>query len=234
MKKRQDCCYSNVMKNILEIYKEYDIMPSLAEHQLSVAGVAMQICENIKDVKIDKDEIIKTCLLHDMGNIIKFNLTYFPEFLEPQGLEYWIKIQSKYIDKYGADEHRATIAIGKELKMNDSIIELLDSVGFTQSIKNEDDEDFDKKIVSYADARVYPKGVCLLEERFENLRERYVKEGSSLKKIENNSKHFQKESFEEAMREIEKQIFSKCNINPEDITNESVVSYIEKLKQFEI
>ena len=32
--------------NILEIYKKYQIMPQLAEHQLTVAGVAEIICKN--------------------------------------------------------------------------------------------------------------------------------------------------------------------------------------------
>ena len=50
-------------------------MPNLAMHQLRVAGVAMQICESL-DTNIDTNSVVKACLLHDMGNIIKFNLLY--------------------------------------------------------------------------------------------------------------------------------------------------------------
>ena len=58
--------------NIQEIYTKYKIMPSLQLHQYRVAGVAMYLCERVK-MKIDTDNIIAACLLHDMGNIIKIH-----------------------------------------------------------------------------------------------------------------------------------------------------------------
>jgi len=62
-------------------------MPSLQLHMFRVAGVASVICENFKQPElINQDDIVSACLLHDMGNIIKFNLSLFPQFLEPEGL----------------------------------------------------------------------------------------------------------------------------------------------------
>ena len=66
------------MKNITDIYEKYKIMPLLAMHQIRVAAVAMMICDSLS-VPIDKDSVIKACLLHDIGNIIKFDLNHFPE-----------------------------------------------------------------------------------------------------------------------------------------------------------
>ena len=40
--------------------------------------------------------------------------------------------------------------------------------------------------------------------------------------------------FEKAARQIEKQIFSKCKIKPEDINNETVAPIISELKNFVI
>ena len=87
------------MRTITDIYTEYRIPPALQLHQFRVTGVALQIIGSI-DVAVDADSIIVACLLHDMGNIIKFNLDYFPEFLEPEGLEYWQYVQNEFIEKY--------------------------------------------------------------------------------------------------------------------------------------
>jgi 5'-deoxynucleotidase YfbR-like HD superfamily hydrolase len=57
-------------------------MRNLQLHQLRVAAVGQIICESIPDFD-ETEEVVTTCLLHDMGNIIKFDLNYFPEFLEP-------------------------------------------------------------------------------------------------------------------------------------------------------
>ena len=78
-------------------------MPNLREHQLRVASVAAQICDNFFE-PLNKKDIVTACLLHDMGNIIKFNLNYFPELIKPEGIEYWQKVQNEYKKKYGNDE----------------------------------------------------------------------------------------------------------------------------------
>ena len=59
-----------------------------------------------------------------MGNIIKFDLNYFPEFNQPLGLEYWKNIQNEFKEKYGKDEHEATQKILKELNIDKRVIEI--------------------------------------------------------------------------------------------------------------
>lgn len=210
-------------------------MPNLAEHQLRVAGVAMQICDALDDnVEINRDAILKACLLHDMGNIIKFKLDYFPEFLEPKGLEYWQGIQNEFIKKYGDEEHEATFKIVKQLNPSDDILDILHSVGFSKTKNNEEIYDFNKKIACYVDLRVGPHGILSLEDRLSNLRDRYSKNGSTIITHKKLTSVNSRDVFENAIRNIEKQIFSICKINPEDINDESVVKYIEELKKFEI
>jgi 5'-deoxynucleotidase YfbR-like HD superfamily hydrolase len=85
-------------------------MQNLQDHQLRVAAVASIICDSF-DFLINKEKIIKVCLLHDMGNIIKFQLDYFPELNKPEGLEYWQNVQKEFIAKYGPNEHNATMKI---------------------------------------------------------------------------------------------------------------------------
>jgi putative nucleotidyltransferase with HDIG domain len=214
------------MKNIKEIYKEYKIMPNLVQHQVRVAAVAMQICESI-DLEVEKENIIKACLLHDMGNIIKFKLDQFPDFLSPEGLEYWEKVKYDYILKYGNSEHQASRDIATELGVSDKIIELLDCIDSTsvEIIKMEDD--FTKKICIYADNRVTPFGIVSIEERSLEAKERY----------KNHPHAFNEEKrifFIQNMNLIENQIFSHCKIKSEDIDDESIKKYLDLIIDYSI
>lgn len=209
-------------RNIIDIYKEYKIPPNLQTHMLRVASVASIICDNLTE-QVDKENIITACLLHDMGNIIKFKMDVFPEFFEPEGVEYWQKVKDEYIAKYGPDEHHASLEIVKELKMSERIFDLADAPSFIGAPHNAESEDYGMKIVDYSDVRVYPHGVVSIEERFLDLRKRYVQHGPDTP---------ERAAFEGALREIQTQIFSKCKIKPEDITDQAIAPIIEELKGF--
>lgn len=201
-------------------------MPNLQMHQFRVATVAFQICDSL-NIKVDKESILKTCLLHDMGNIIKFRLDYFPEWNNPEGIEYWQKVQNDYINKYGNNEHHATVEIARELGVSDYVLDLINSVDPSLSEVNNLDLNFDKKICLYADNRVTPHGIVSRAERSLEAKKRYENHPHA---FEEDAHHF----FNKNMEDIEKQIFSHTKIKPEDINDESIVSYLEKLKIFTI
>jgi hypothetical protein len=209
---------------IFEAYEKYKIMPGLQEHQLRVAAVAETILENFTQPLSGRDKIVKACLLHDIGNIIKFNLGKLPEFLEPLGLKYWQGVQAEFVLRYGKDEHAASIQIAREMKMPERVLELIESIGFSQGLSNAKTNDWAKKICAYSDMRVAPKGLVSLEARLDDLRVRY-NQGQS---------NFQVRQFEDALREIEKQIFKHCNIRPEDITEVKVSKVADKLKVWRV
>lgn len=199
-------------------------MLNLQMHQLRVASVAYIICENLK-VDFDTDSVIKACLIHDMGNIVKFNLSYFPEWNEPEGLEYWENIKNDFILKYGSNDHHANLAISKELNLSDKICLLVDSFdpGLVEMIAM--DNDLARKICIYADNRVTPHEIVSIDERNLEAKKRY----------ENHPHGFDDERrkfFMENMRKIENQIFSICKIKPKDINNESIKKYFDKLSDF--
>lgn len=66
---------------ISQIYKNYNIPPGLQLHMYRVTGVAFIICNHFNE-GIDRNTILSTCFLHDMGNIIKFNFDLLPELFE--------------------------------------------------------------------------------------------------------------------------------------------------------
>jgi len=206
--------------NIIEIYKKYQIMPQLQLHQLRVAGVASIILDHFPQ-DLDRDEIITACLLHDMGNIIKFDLNLFPESLKPRGYQYWEDVKHEYIQKYGNDSSKAAININKELHKSSSVLSLLKSIGFTKGDEIYKTTNFSKKITAYADQRVAPYGVVPMLERFQEGKERKGREKEMLLMVAK-------------WQKIEEQIFFQCNLKPEEITDRKVNAKILKLKEFNI
>lgn len=213
--------------DIQEIYNKYKLMPNLQLHQLRVATVGKIICDSIPNFKETKD-VIGACLLHDMGNIIKFDLNYYPDFLKPKGFEYWQKIKEEYIQKYGKDEHIATQKIISELTDSKKIKEYADQVGFSKLQETKENSSLAKKICAYSDMRVGPHGIVSIEERVIDGKKRYEGREDKLMDLD------QYEILTNALSEIEKQIFETSTILPTYITNDLINEKIIELKNFEI
>ncbi len=212
--------------SIEKIYKKYKIMPTLQEHMLRVAAVAVLICDNF-DEPLPKEDIVTACLLHDMGNIIKFELDYFPELNQPEGIEYWQNIQKEYISKYGKEEMSAHGKIAKEIGVGEYVLKLINAVSFLGAPDTAIGEDMGSKIVEYCDSRVKPFGIVSMDQRFEDLRERYGNRNVGIDSPE-------RLAYENAVRHMEKDIFARCKIRPEDINDEIAAPIIEELKNFVI
>lgn len=199
-------------------------MPQLQMHQYRVAAVANMICDNFED-QIDKKAVISAALLHDMGNIVKFNLPLYPDHLEPEGLDYWEDIKKSFINKYGSDDHQVTKEIVSELGLGKKVNEIIGAMGFINSVVISETDDYTKKIVLYADCRVAIYGITSMLER--------IKDG--LKRYELRKKVIPAESkiFKDHMQIIEDQIFSKCKITPTEITDASIEPYLHTLTDFQ-
>jgi len=65
--------------------------------------------------------------------------------------------------------------------------------------------------------------VVSIELRLMDLRKRYAHYGGHTPK---------RDAFENAVRQIEKQIFAKCKIKPSDINDKTVAPIISKLRNF--
>ncbi len=216
------------MRNILEIYKEYKILPMLAMHQLRVASVVSLFLDNLKiDSEIDKESLLTAALLHDMGNIAKMQLNVFPEECEPEGVEYWEGIKEEFCKKYGSTDHEATTNILKELNVKEEVINLIDSIGHTRFCDQLKDDNLAAKIINYADTRVGPFGVLSYEDRMQEVSVRY----RTYKTFIGEEKH---QKAVACGREVEKYLFANSKIRPEDINDTSIAPIIEELKGFMI
>jgi hypothetical protein len=191
---------------------------------LRVAAVAQIVCDSM-NVPVDRENILATCLLHDMGNIIKIEMTYYPETFQPEGVPYWQSVKDEYISKYGKNETEATRMIVKEVDRED-LMPYIDTFGFPNWKKNLESEDLNKKICFYVDQRVAPKNIVSIKGRLEEGAKRYHKNYDVIELGHDNVFN--------SLMEIEKQIFSFSKIKPEDITDEVVAPIVLQLRDFVI
>lgn len=212
------------MRTIGDIYREYHTMPNLQLHQLRVAAVAMQICDNF-NLQLNRKDLAIGCMVHDIGNIVKFRLRAFPELLEGEDVEYWENIQKQYIEKYGPEEHDANMGIAGDMGVSKDILDIVDAVGFHNWCLVKEGVSWEHKIASYADSRVAPFGVKPLEDRLLDANKRYADISHTTDS--------DRDALYDCIRGVEKEIFSHLSINPEDITDESIEKYFEELKKIE-
>jgi hypothetical protein len=221
-----------IKKNIGKIYEDYRIPPWLGVHMERVAAVAIAIfdarraqggAEMLTDT--DRRELITACLLHDMANIIKFNLDRLPSPVRNER-DHWETVRSDMIARYKRDEHKATLMILDELGVSLRARGIVDSIGFLNNENTVASSDILKKIAVYADSRVLPTGVGTLAERLQDMHDRYSdKHPKESEETERNSK---------ALYEIERELFAGLPITPADITEASIEDTRKLLESFDI
>lgn len=208
--------------NIIEIYKKYHLPENLQMHMLRVAACSNLIIDNWTGAEIDNKAIIRVCLLHDMGNIVKI-----PEDFSKD--QEFLKIRKKYLDKYETNDHEINLEIGKQEGLTEQELTILDG---KRSRKNEEtlkSNSYERKICAYCDQRVAPDGVVSINERLEDAKVRYKNKPLSVWSNEEKANH-----LIECSLGIEKQIMQYCKLKPENINDFSIKEYIEKLKTYNI
>ena len=218
------------MRTAGEIYAEYRIMPSLQLHQLRVAAVAKMICDNLI-VPVDSRTVVLAAILHDMGNILKFDLTVFPESVQPEGLEYWKTVKADFEKKYGTDQHAASLAIAKELGLSEEVQKCIDSVAFAKAEEVRDASSIEQKICEYADSRVAPHGIVPMDERLEEGRKRYLNRTVETGLAAARARF---DALKKAEEDIERDIFSHSRIQSTDITDAATAPLIEELRKYPV
>ena len=207
--------------NILKIYNQYHLPENLQMHMLRVAACTNLILDNWTGKPIDRKAITRVSLLHDMGNMVKI-----PE--EGQDREF-IVIRRKYFEEYGTNDHEINMVIGKNQGLNNKELEILDGKRSRKNEQTAKSDNYEIKICAYCDQRVAPDGVVSLKERLEDAKIRYKDKPLSVWSNEEKANQLIKWALE-----IEKQVMECCRLKPEDINNQSIQTYIDRLKEYEI
>lgn len=208
------------MPSVEEIYKKFGIPPNLQEHMQRVFGIVSFIEQHWKNKEavVDWDMLKRAALLHDLGNIVRFDFDKHPEFLgkEQKNVESWKKKQKEVIKDYGSDDHLATESMLREINTEPQIINIIQKKSFGNSIAIINSDNWPLKILYYADLRTLPWGIGTLEERITDIRERMPKYTS-------------RPDFEDlvnASREIEKQIQGNLKISVVEIDEKQLKTSI--------
>jgi len=211
---------------ISEIYKKYNIPPNLIDHMFTVARVALFISDHWVGSKLDRNRLLKIALLHDLGNIVKFDFDKHPEFLgkEIQNIAFWKGKQKEIIAKYGRDDHKATTEMLKQIGLSEEDIDIASSKSFGNSVATKESKNWTLKILLYSDLRVLPFGVGTLEERFQDM----------MSRMPQYNKRPDIEDLFQACREIEKQIQNNVNVSLATINAKSIKEKNENLLNIEI
>ena len=207
--------------NILKIYNQYHLPENLQMHMLRVAACTNLILDDWTGKPIDRKAVTRVSLLHDMGNMVKI-----PE--EGQDREF-IVIRRKYFKEYGTNDHEINMLIGKNLGLNKKELEILDGKRSRKNEQTAKSDNYEIKICAYCDQRVAPDGVVSLKERLEDAKIRYKDKPLSVWANEEKANQLIKLALE-----IEKQVMECCRLKPEDINNQSIQTYIDRLKEYEI
>jgi hypothetical protein len=195
-----------------------------------VTAIGLYIADHLQaDIKVDKDIITKVNLLHDMGNIVKFDFNLYAVMgMSAVDVPYWTNVQKEYIEKYGRNEDIATDAILQELNVEHEVVRILGQHALEKAKYALENDNWGIKIIRISDSRISPQGVVTLSDRWSDIRRRYTNKDH---RLSNPDEVTQREQMEHA---IEKQIQSKCTIDLQKISDADIEPYIGRLKEFQI
>lgn len=208
--------------NILDIYNKYHLPENLQMHMLRVAACSNLIIDNWLGDELDKSAIIRVCLLHDMGNMVKI-----PEDFSNDNE--FIAIRKKYFEKYGTNDHEINLEIGKMEGLSDKELIILDGKRSRKNEQTLNSDSYEIKICAYCDQRVAPNGVVDLKTRLEDAKVRYKDKPLSVWSNEEKANY-----LIDCALGIEKQIIEKCKISLKDINDYTIKEYITNLRNYDI
>jgi HD superfamily phosphodiesterase len=217
-----------IISNLKQIYETHSIPKNLRRHMIWVASVAEMLCDNCKE-KVDKESIIASCLIHDLGNFIKMdfddpnNVALFDKEDAPK-IPFFKQKKEEMRKKFGPNAEHANTIIAQELGVTLKVKLLVEHRPF--EVKNGKllSNELEEVIASYADLRVSPQGMASIKERMDEYEHRY--------KLLNDANHIEfSKKFKPLAIEMENKLFTKMKIKPEDINNESIQKYFEKYKE---
>ncbi len=215
---------------ISTFYHQYEIPSNLQRHMYLVAAVGAYIADHWDDPHVlDRERIVKALLLHDTGNIIKFDFSR-PDILGEavvKELDKWKRIHREFTQRYG-NENVATHALARQSGVDGKVLEILGAVGSENLYKALETTDWNKKIACYSDFRIGPFGALTVNERFDDIVARYRGLGHAMSDIEETERKRQR------CLELEKQLQAHVPIDLQDIDEKVIKDIAGKLMQTEL
>ena len=212
---------------VTDLYVQYYIPPGLQQHQLTVAALGKYIVDHWQGPAIDGQSVITALLVHDLGNLVKFDLTEGATVLDSTLMtNEWRERQQHMRDKYGRNSHQATLQILRELGLPEIVQQLAAEMDASDVCRIAQDS-LEQQMCEYADLRVVPSGITSLAERLADLRQRYSHHPGW-----DNETDFQQNV--ECAKLIEERLQQQTNVDITHIPPEKIETYLVELPLFEI
>ncbi len=211
---------------VRDIYEKYEVPPWLQLHQVRVAAVGKMVAKACTR-PVDAALVVSTCLLHDIGAIVKFdfNESFLADLVNPNDQKHWESVQVRIREQYGATEHAATEAILSELGAERER-DVFRGTGLTRlsDIIQRGSEEL--RIVQYADTRVGPRGIMSIAARMDDAGVRYAGKGHEwFERID---------QYRAQSLELESVVLKNTGFEPEAITDAAIEPLIQQLWDYEI
>lgn len=214
----------------MAVYQKYRTPSIVQRHQLRVAAVGKFVAGRIPGIQ--EETVVLTGLFHDMGNILKMDLSPKAPLLSlmaPDTRDTLLSVQAEYRQIYGHDEHAASISIGREIGLSATVLAMIDNMRFSKTEWILERAPIEMKIAKYADLRVAPSGIVPLRERLDEAALRY--QGKSYDTGDPYDLEVLRRT-EGYCFAIERIVCEKAGIDPSVINEESVASIIDGLGEY--
>jgi len=166
-----------------ELLKEYKVPQNIIDHSITVTKIAVFLAKKLKQKGIDVnvDLVEKASLLHDIDKIPSL----------------------KDLTNHGE--------IGREILVKKGLNDIADvtAVHIAESLEDGKVDTWEKKLVNYADKRVKHNSIVTIDERYDDLIQRYH--------------HVSEQGFNKMrklIKDVEKQIFQNLDFKPEELEKE--------------
>lgn len=189
---------------IQEIYDRFQVPPGLRQHMLRVAQFVHVVASAWNGPAIDQAFLIKCALVHDLGNIVVFKKWLGADAANES---YWRGVQAEITAKYGTDDHEVTEKMLQEVNADPNIIQLILQKSSSRSPQIAASDNWQLKILLYADLRITPTGVASLKDK---LAEMYAR----------SDKHQGLVGIPEALDEVERQLQSHSGCDLKTISEQ--------------
>ncbi len=209
--------------HIQDLYKQLQVPFPIQEHMIDVASVTAMICDHRQGEELDKELLLTTALVHDLGNLVKVDFSFGWERYQ-QNLEYRQQVKTSLIEKYWTDCDTVTVWLLRTLWQFPQIEWLLACMGVENNVWV--DLWVHARIIDYADTRVSIVWICSLDERLYDLQRRYAHKprahGTQWDALRNDAHH------------VESYIFAQSSLKPSTITHASTRTYAEQLWNYDV
>jgi len=200
---------------------EYHVPPHIVNHSKAVAKLAVFLAQRLNEngAAVDVTLLEGACLLHDLLRVLDFkesDFNLFEQNLPQQEKAKWQRLRSKY--KSITHEDAAYDILREQYPVLALAIKRHRYMALPD--ENEKPDTWEEKLLYYADKRVMHDTIVPLKERLaEGHKRNVLSHGSEAKSKINIAK------VDPLTYEMEKEIFDKIGLDPDEVTHEFIDSY---------